>query len=235
MPRKRCLPGTVILLFLFVATGVALTGVNFRIDEKIIDQAVQRYGEQARVRLEQWQELVRQKSGAPEKKQLQLVNDFFNQLEFVSDSIHWGKSDYWATPVEFLGSRGGDCEDFSLAKYFTLLAMGVPESKLKLTYVRALDFDQPHMVLTYYISPGAEPLVLDNIKKTIKPASKRQDLVPVYSFNGSGLWLAKQRGRGMMLGGRNRLTLWHDLLQRMPEGLLAKPDKNLNSDKGNRS
>ncbi|MCF6290402.1 MAG: transglutaminase-like cysteine peptidase [Desulfobacterales bacterium] len=234
MPKKHRILCAAILLVFFAATGVALTRVNFRIDSKIIDQAVRRYGDQARVWLERWQELIRQDSTVPEREQLKRVNDFFNQLEFVSDISHWGKSDYWATPVEFLSSRGGDCEDFSLAKYFTLRAMGVPESKLKLTYVRALDFDQPHMVLTYYTSPGAEPLVLDNIKKTIKPASKRKDLVPVYSFNGSGLWLAKQRGRGMMLGGRNRLTLWQDLLERMPEGLLTEPDKKLTADKGNR-
>jgi predicted transglutaminase-like cysteine proteinase len=97
--------------------------------------------------------------------------------------------------------------------------MGVQESKLNLTYVKALSLNQAHMVLTYYEKPGAEPLVLDNLVGDIKPASKRTDLLPVYSFNGSGLWIAKQRGRGQLVGKSDRLSRWQELLDRMPQGL----------------
>ena len=152
-------------------------------------------------------------------EKLQKVNIFFNKLEFVDDRIHWGKEDYWATPVEFLASGGGDCEDFALAKYFTLKAIGVEEQKLNMTYVKALRLNQAHMVVTYYSTSGAVPLVLDNLVTDIEPATKRKDLLPVYSFNGSGLWLAKARSRGQMVGKSDRLKLWQELLQRMPEGL----------------
>ena len=83
-------------------------------------------------------------------EKLEKVNRFFNQVNFVSDAIHWQKKDYWATPIEFLASDGGDCEDFALAKYFTLKMLGVPEKKLNLTYVKAWKLNQSHMVLTYY-------------------------------------------------------------------------------------
>jgi hypothetical protein len=73
------------------------------------------------------------------------------------------------------------------------------------------------MVLTYFSSPSAEPLVLDNLVGIVKPASERQDLIPIYSFNGTGLWLAKQRGRGKLAGSSSRLKRWQDLLERMPE------------------
>jgi predicted transglutaminase-like cysteine proteinase len=176
------------------------------------------YGRSARTRLAEWQQLMARHADDPEDQKLQVVNGFFNQLEFVDDSVHWGKADYWATPVEMLATAGGDCEDFSIAKYFTLKAMGVDESKLKLTYVKAIRINQAHMVLTYFAKPDAEPLVLDNLIGEIKKAGLRKDLQPVYSFNGEGLWLAKQRGvSGKMVSGSERLSLWQDLLHRMQQ------------------
>ena len=74
------------------------------------------------------------------------------------------------------------------------------------------------MVLTYYENNRAIPLVLDNLITEIKPASRRGDLIPVYSFNGAGLWLAKSRGEGQRVGDASRLSLWKDLEKRMSEG-----------------
>ena len=71
--------------------------------------------------------------------------------------------------------------------------MGIPAKNMRLTYVKALRLNQAHMVLTYFISPENDPLVLDNLDKKISPAAIRDDLQPVYSFNGDGLWLAKKR------------------------------------------
>ena len=167
-------------------------------DPAILDKAELAYGKDARVRLTAWEDIIIQEADQTELEKLARVNDFFNQLEFVDDISHWGEKDYWATPIEFLGSRGGDCEDFSIAKYFTLKAMGVDEEKLNLTYVKALNYNIAHMVLTYFSTPDAEPLVLDNLVGEIKPASQRADLLPIYSFNGTGLWLAKQRGHGKL-------------------------------------
>ena len=58
-------------------------------------------------------------------------------LPWISDDEHWGKRDYWATPIEMLATNGGDCEDFSIAKYLTLTQLRVPSDKLRITYVRA--------------------------------------------------------------------------------------------------
>jgi predicted transglutaminase-like cysteine proteinase len=211
--------GLGILGIFLLLSFAAATGARFVIDEAILDKAEQRYGSRARIRLQEWEALIRDNAGISEAEKLTAVNRFFNKYDFVSDAIHWDMEDYWATPVEFIASDGGDCEDFSLAKYFTLKAMGVQESKLNLTYVKALSLNQAHMVLTYYEKPGAEPLVLDNLVGDIKPASKRTDLLPVYSFNGSGLWIAKQRGRGQLVGKSDRLSRWQELLDRMPQGL----------------
>jgi predicted transglutaminase-like cysteine proteinase len=207
----------VLFLSLLAIAVPVLTGENFRLDSETLDRAEKKYGRDARTRLTEWETLIRQDDSSTDFDKLEKVNRFFNQLEFVDDIDHWGENDYWATPVEFLASQGGDCEDFSIAKYFTLQAMGLDEEKLNLTYVKALTYNVHHMVLTYFSSPAAEPLVLDNIVGIVKPASERPDLIPIYSFNGTGLWLAKQRGRGKLAGSSSRLKRWQDLLERMPE------------------
>ncbi len=183
------------------------------ISEQTLQRVERQYGSGARRRLKDWQELLKDDQGS-ERNKLERVNRFFNALTFVDDAIHWQTTDYWATPIEFLASQGGDCEDFAIAKYFSLMELGITEEKLALTYVKALRLNQAHMVLTYYSTPGAEPLILDNLNAAILPASKRPDLLPVYSLNGSGLWLAKQRGKGKLIGSSERLKRWREMLDR---------------------
>ena len=123
------------------------------------------------------------------QKQLLEVNRFFNQFEYQEDHIHWGEQDYWATPSEFLGTQKGDCEDFVIAKYFALRALGVPDERLYLTYVKALKQNVAHMVLSYFPTPASIPQILDNYNPMILSANKRTDLLPVYSFNAKSLFL----------------------------------------------
>lgn len=186
------------------------------VTQKDLQQAQKTYGLLAKRRLEAWQSLIDKYAQKPERLVLQKVNDFFNQARFTNDLDLWGKSDYWATPFEFLGIDAGDCEDYVIAKYFTLKAMGVDESKLYLTYVKAVRLKQAHMVLTYFKTPKSIPLVLDNLTDRILKATQRNDLIPIYSFNGDGLWLSKQRGKGQAIsGGTDQLKNWNQLLQRM--------------------
>ena len=122
--------------------------------------------------------------------QLKEVNRFFNQFQYKEDIDHWGEKDYWATPQEFIGTQHGDCEDFVIAKYFSLRKLGVPDDRLYLTYVKALNLNVAHMVLSYFETPSSVPLVLDNYNPRILEASKRRDLLPVYSFNANSLFLS---------------------------------------------
>lgn len=174
-------------------------------------------------RIALWQELLINKTMRTDQEKLRRTNRLINETAtFAKDSITWGMNDYWATPLEFITRGAGDCEDFAIAKYFTLRELGVPDRKMRLTYVKAIDLNQAHMVLTYYDTPGSIPLVLDNLIPEIKPASMRTDLVPVYSFNGAGLWLAKTRGLGKQVGKSNRVGLWQELRQRM---LIQQPSR----------
>ncbi len=180
---------------------------------QILLKAEQRYGNlgNAKARLQAWDELMQSSSGLAETEKLKLVNSFFNrQFRFSDDSRNWRQTDYWATPVEALIKGAGDCEDYSIAKYFTLRRLGVPSEKLRITYVKALQYNQAHMVLTYYASPTATPLVLDNLIGEIRPASLRKDLLPVYAFNAEGLYLPNGKK-----GDSKKLSRWQELLQKM--------------------
>lgn len=206
------------LLLLLLALSAAATW-NF---DTILKSAEQRYGNlgTAKGRIQDWGRLIVASENLDEAAKLKAVNAFFNgALTFTDDRTVWRQEDYWATPVESLYKGAGDCEDYSIAKYVTLRRLGVASDKLRITYVKALQQNQAHMVLTYYATPTAEPLVLDNLIPQIRPASQRKDLLPVYAFNAEGLWLPGPGG-GKRTGDSKKLSRWQDLLTKMrAEGL----------------
>lgn len=206
-----------LLIFMVLSASVTVAG-NAVFSPEFLNKIAQKFGSAAKERVVAWQELIEDNAGQSEWHTIHTVNNFFNRVRFISDANHWGRADYWATPVELLSTNGGDCEDFSIAKYFTLLELGVPDERLRITYVKAVKLNQAHMVLAYYETPEDEPLILDNLITKIKPASSRSDLLPVYSFNGKNLWMSKERGQGRSIqGGSQRINLWRDLTIRMKQ------------------
>ena len=209
----RVLYGIVITICFSVSLPII---ADLNITEVVLTKIEAKYNKFARQRVEAWQSLIDTSNGLSDMEKLNLVNNFFNSnVLFINDQALWNKEDYWATPLEFLSIGAGDCEDYSIAKYFTLKQLGVNEEKLRITYVKAIELGQAHMVLTYFENKRSIPLVLDNLDTEIKPANKRKDLIPVYSFNGDGLWMAKARGGGQRVGNASRLSLWEDLENRM--------------------
>jgi predicted transglutaminase-like cysteine proteinase len=185
--------------------------------DQIMRKAEKRYGRQgpAKDRLLSWNQLIEDSRYLPERQQLAAVNQYFNrELRFVDDVALWKQSDYWATPIETLVQGAGDCEDFSLAKYFTLRKLGVPEERLRITYTRELTRGQAHMVLGYYAAPGAEPLILDNLTSSMLPASQRPDLLLMYAFDANGLYRVEKDGL-RRTGNTERLPGWQALMARM--------------------
>lgn len=193
-------------------------------EQRWVDTVTSIYGERAGMRVKTWRNNLDVYQALGPREKLNAVNDFFNQLYFVNDIKLWGKKDYWATPLEFLGSNAGDCEDFTIAKYFSLLELGIPDSKMRLVYVKAIELNQFHMVLAYYPTASSEPLILDNLNPRVVQASKRSDLLPIYSFNGKNLWLMKSAAStGELAGESSRLSLWNDLRSRERKLQLNKP------------
>lgn len=202
-----------ILIFALMMFSITSVALNTQ-EQRWVDAVSKTYGPRAGKRVDTWRKTLSILKSKSESEQLTQVNQFFNQLNFIDDIYLWGKNDYWATPLEFLGSNAGDCEDFTIAKYFSLLELGVSDKKLRLVYVKAITLNQFHMVLAYYPTPNAVPLLLDNINPVIKPATKRPDLLPIYSFNGKNLWLMKEKASGKLAGKSSRLSLWNDLRSR---------------------
>lgn len=189
--------------------------------DRMAESVVQRWGSSGAQRYKNWRKFLPSADVGSELDRLKRVNEFFNrQVVFTDDPTAWGQPDYWATLLETLGNGRGDCEDFVIAKYFTLKLLGVAPDRLRLVYVRvrsgASDAVPPlaHMVLAYYAQPDADPLVLDNLITDIRPASRRPDLVPVFSFNSDGIFSGAIGKSDEKIGGIGRLSRWEDLLKR---------------------
>lgn len=210
-------------LFIFascVSIVLFLGGVAMALQfdaQRITQYARAQYGEQVAAQVIDWLAVLDKSKTLPESQRLRVVNDFWNYRVRGGDDIHiWGQADYWATPLETLAKGAGDCEDFVIAKYFSLVEAGVPPEKLRFIYVRAQaggvgsSATIAHMVLGYYATPDAEPLILDNLTGSIRPAGRRPDLTPVFSFNAQGVYVAGAATRPV-----DRIGHWRDLLARM--------------------
>jgi predicted transglutaminase-like cysteine proteinase len=185
--------------------------------DKTQSLAQQRYGARAVETIVAWRRLIEESRTLPDNDKLNKVNTFFNRrMLFESDAVVWQQEDYWATPLEFMGRAAGDCEDFAIAKYITLQMIGVGNQHLRLIYVRAKSGSTTsfaHMVLGFYPQPTEEPLILDNLISSVRPASQRSDLVPVFSFNSDGLWVGGATASSA--DPTTRLSRWRDVLDRM--------------------
>lgn len=227
---RRLVHGVAVVLasFLFTA-GVwaqTISGLGFttRVSPRLIAAYTKRFGPRTPERLGQWIAFAAaekkipfirrfDRSKADALASLQLVNDEINsRVKWLDDKVHWGVDDYWATPAETIGSAGGDCEDYSIAKYYMLKELGVPLSRLRITYVRALSLKgKAHMVLAYYSRPDADPLILDNLDPRVRPASQRLDLDPVYSFNDDDVRFVQGGQRGKP----QQIRAWLSLQERL--------------------
>lgn len=213
---QKIRPGPTAFCLLLLLLWLPVTAMDL---VRLQQTVAQHYGGEGTDRVQQLQRQMAQWQTLGERDKLARVNDFFNRmLQFSSDAALWKQADYWATPGEMLGLGAGDCEDFTIIKYFTLKALGIPVQRMRLTYVRARiggpssNITQAHMVLTYYATPESQPLVLDNLLNEIRPASRRPDLEPVFSFNSDGVWAG---GGSTPATPVERLSRWTSLMERM--------------------
>lgn len=206
-------------LGLLLAVAVTVQGA----DEARMQQRAAAIGPRAESALQQLQPLLQHARGLEPVARLRAINQFFNRrIEFATDAQAWGQVDYWSSPLEALNKGRGDCEDYAIAKYFSLLAAGTSAARLRLVYVRTQFDDGPaqaHMVLAYYPPGGGDTLILDNLVDEVLPATQRRDLVPVFSFNSEGLWQGV--GTVGVLDPEVRLSRWREVLRKArAEGFL---------------
>lgn len=213
-------PRLVVGFCLFLACWFARADPSL---DRFVQLASNRYGEHARQVMLAWRSIILEGASLSERERLELVNTFVNRnVGFAEDQLVWGQNDYWATPIETIGLGLGDCEDISIAKYVSLWMSGVPVERLRLTYVRAelgrqgSGITQAHMVVAYYETPDAEPIILDNLINDLRPASRRPDLTPVFGFNSEGMWVGGN-SLPVLADPTSRLSRWRDVLRRMRE------------------
>jgi predicted transglutaminase-like cysteine proteinase len=206
--------------FLWMLCGLTSIGAAQYDANRLSALAQLRYGQQAYNDVQELNRLISSIRSASDNEKLRQVNDYFNQkITFVDDIDLWKQTDYWSTPLETIGLHAGDCEDFSIAKYIILQLANVDNDKLRLTYVKAellndgRKVNRAHMVVSYYRSPQAEPLILDNLVPEILPAGSRKDLFPIFSFNKQGIFVGssnKPKGEA-----ESHLSRWRDVLSRI--------------------
>lgn len=228
MFRARLFAGWVAIwlaLVTLVFAASAELGFSRSVTPGLIARLERQFGRGTSERLEGWKAYVRDMA-RPEATArsaggdglLQPVNRFFNRLPSATDLAHWGVEDYWATPSETLASNGADCEDFAIAKYFTLKELGIPIARLRLIYVKTGRSGNAHMVLAYYPEPQSDPLILDNLDGSIRPASDRPDLIPVYSFNDEDLLFSREGAPAVRVSATSNRK-WRDVLEKLEREL----------------
>jgi predicted transglutaminase-like cysteine proteinase len=135
--------------------------------------------------LREWLEFLDGLHGEDRWTQLVRVNQYINRYRYVSDQLNWGVSDYWATPEE-LFARNGDCEDYAIAKFFSLKLLGWSDDELRIVALQDLQREKGHAVLIAY--HDGKTWLLDNQIGEVTAAATVTHYQPVYSVNESGWW-----------------------------------------------
>uniref|UniRef100_UPI0040488062 transglutaminase-like cysteine peptidase n=1 Tax=Aliarcobacter sp. TaxID=2321116 RepID=UPI0040488062 len=134
-------------------------------------------------RLNKYQTLKNQVKDYELIRKLSHINSFINKVLPAQDISTASSIDYWATPKEFLLQGHGDCEDYAITKYFTLLEIGISKENLYFAVVDIKGERNSHMVLLYLENKNSTPLVLDNLSTNVVPLTKRKKLIPKFAFN----------------------------------------------------
>jgi len=171
--------------FLLIFFGTALLHADTLIDTKLENRALKKYGVFAKNRfVDIKSSLIGDLHSASTMRKLNTVNTWVNYIHYKSDMANYGVSDYWATLYEFVGRNAGDCEDYTIAKYYILKDLGVDPHRMKFAYVIYLSRTGrhiSHMVLAYFkvARPKSKDdiLILGNNNRLVLPASKRPDLI----------------------------------------------------------
>ena len=121
--------------------------------------------------------------------QLKAVNSFWNQWPYRTDPEVYGKPDYWATPREFR-SKSGDCEDFCIAKYFTLKEVGWRTEDMRIVVVMETIRRIGHAVLAVRLD--GKIYILDVLSKNVLEHSVVRNYVPQFSVNEQYKWMHMQ-------------------------------------------
>lgn len=136
--------------------------------------------------IHEWKKLVDATRGKSFADQLEIVNGWGNNHPYIEDQMNWGMEDYWSTPFEFM-DISGDCEDYAIAKYYSMKALGVPAERLRIIVLQDLNLGGIiHAVLGVY--EGSQLYILDNQSSQVKPALRIYHYRPIFGINENSWW-----------------------------------------------
>jgi len=176
-----------------------------------------KYGKTAINRIKDFVRFIRSIQNEKRPKKMILLNNYLNQLLPEYDDVTHNKQEHWSTPKEFLSMGYGDCEDYVIIKYFSLVTLGYDQNKLFFTVVTETFTGTNHMVLSYYPSGFGEPYVLDNLSFRILQMGDRIDLKPHYVFNHNGVYKVNKKGVRQDRVVKD-MSLYFDLIKRIQAG-----------------
>jgi len=181
--------GNRIKTFIFLLVSVALFAKNYPSFTPLeLDAIENKYGHIAKNRVIDYEKSIQFIKTQNTSIQLSKTNFYLNQLLPQYDDIVQKQEDYWASPKEFLITGYGDCEDYVIIKYFTLINLGFDEKKLFITVVKEKFRGGTHMVLSYFQTKNESPLVLDNLSFKILSLEQRKDLEADMFINSTGVY-----------------------------------------------
>ncbi len=136
-------------------------------------------------KVREWKSFLGTLRGADPATQIEAVNQYMNDVTYITDKKNYGRDDYWATVSEFL-ERGGDCEDYALAKYHSLIQLGFQPKQLRLVILYDENKHINHAVLA--VAHQGAWKILDNQSQTVRNDDEISYYKPIYAISRNNWW-----------------------------------------------
>jgi predicted transglutaminase-like cysteine proteinase len=164
-------------------TGVLARTVKFGLGE--MPGMPCRLGETLHCRTEEWTSFIASLKGKDRRAQLEAVNRYINRSPYITDLANWGVNDFWETLGEFI-AKDGDCEDYAIAKYYSLKELGFDPSEMRIVILEDENLHVSHAVLAVFLNGQA--LILDNQLPDVVRDTSIVNYRPIYSINEQAWW-----------------------------------------------
>jgi len=130
-------------------------------------------------------------------------------VTYTSDMETSGMREYWASPLETINSKKGDCEDFAILKYYAMRYLDVPADRLYIVgvgvhgseglnhatlIVDTAEERQPNFIQRWFEKPQPHVpsfsiLEDDNTKDGKLLDMKTTNYRPFYALNENNIWM----------------------------------------------
>ncbi len=178
------------LTLLFIFLTCILDAKDFKLNPNF---TIKNPSPQSKYILKDYEKFINKIKYKKKSEQIKLINSYLNSMRARYDGKR-NVDDYWSTRGEFLSRGGGDCEDYAIAKYYTLKDLGLKDKDMCLLVVREKHSKSYHMVLGVWTNSHV-PIILDNLSFKVLPFTKRVDLIPKYCINESGYYSITKKGK----------------------------------------